>query len=669
MGERTPLALLSGPASGRMAVGEAITNIAAADVNKIGDIKLSANWMAAAGHPGEDAVLYDTVRAVGEQLCPALGIAIPVGKDSVSMKTRWAADGGRGTQEVVAPVSLIVSAFAVVDDVRRTLTPQLQSLPGDSSALFLLDLANGAARVGGSALAQAHQQTQGAPPDLDDPALVRAFFAAVRAASRAGVLAAYHDRSDGGLLTTVVEMAIAGRRTVHLDLAAAVARAPAGTSPLEVAFAEELGAVVQVARADVDKFREMLRAHGLPDAAVVEIGTVRDPAKGARAELVLQCGAGAAPLLRSYVGDLAKVWYETSYRMAALRDDPECAAEEFEGVYDEADPGLGAQLTFAFPRPDAGVPDANSVPRALAANPRRPRVAILREQGVNGQVEMAAGFVRAGFDAVDVHMTDLLAGRVDLRQFRGLAAVGGFSYGDVLGAGEGWAKSILFHAPTRQAFADFFARADTFAFGVCNGCQMLSTLKELIPGAEGWPRFVRNRSEQFEARFVPVAIPGAADGRPTTRSVILGPMAGSRLPISTAHGEGRAIFPDAPDQQAAAAALYAAGQVALQYVDNHGQPTQRYPFNPNGSVAAIAGVCSADGRVTIIMPHPERVHRWFINSYVPPAIRDAVTAAQAVHAVGSDDEQTALDEGPWAMLFHNARRWADSVPDLSTAAA
>ena len=338
--------------------------------------------------------------------------------------------------------------------------------------------------------------------------------------------------------------------------------------------------------------------------------------------------------------------------MAALRDDPDCAAEEFAGVFDPADPGLSAQLTFAFPRAAAGPAISVEMPLAGA-----PRVAILREQGVNGQYEMAAAFVRAGFEAVDVHMTDLLAGRVRLDSFRGLAAVGGFSYGDVLGAGEGWAKSILFHRATRDEFAAFFRRPNTFALGVCNGCQMMSTLHELIPGTEGWPRFVRNRSEQFEARFTPVAITaaeGAAAGTsasPATRSILFATMTGSRLPVAVAHGEGRAVFPDAADQEAAAALLASRGQVALRYTDNTGAPARRYPFNPNGSAGAIAGVCSADGRVTIVMPHPERVARWAVTSYVPPNVQSAVTAA---------GDGAHLDQGPWMEMFHQARAWVDA---------
>jgi phosphoribosylformylglycinamidine synthase len=637
MGERTPLALLDAAASGRMAVGEALTNMAAADVRSLGDIKLSANWMAAAGHGHEDAALYATVRAVGEQLCPALGIAIPVGKDSMSMKTRWTGADSR-PHEVVAPVSLIVSAFAPVDDVRHTLTPQLLPFAAPS-ALFLLHLAPGDARIGGSALAQVYGRlSENTPPDVDDPALLRRFFGAVRAAARAGHAVAYHDRSDGGLLVTLLEMAMAGRQSVDVDMAAVLALAPAGTPPLQALFAEELGAVVQVPADHMAAFVALMEAHGVREGvALARVGTAMVPAVAGHAELHVP------PLLPHVsVAELTRVWATTSYKMAAMRDDPDCAAEEFAGVADPADPGLTAHLTFPFPRTPPGPTPAP-----------RPRVAILREQGVNGHLEMAMAFVRAGFDACDVHMTDILSGHVTLASFVGLAAVGGFSYGDVLGAGEGWAKSILFHPGARAAFAAFFARPDTFAVGMCNGCQMLSALKELIPGTALWPRFVRNRSEQYEARLVQVQVPA------NTTSAVVGPMAGSLLPVAVAHGEGRAVFADAPDQEAAAAALAAAGQVALRYVDATGQPARQYPRNPNGSAGAIAGVCSADGRVTIVMPHPERVARWAVNSFVPPQVRAAVRAAGGDVTAGDTDAilPDHLDEGPWMEVFHSARRW------------
>ena len=599
MGERTPLAVFNAPASGRMAVGEALTNIAAARIEKLGDVKLSANWMAAAGHPGADADLFDTVRAVGMELCPALGIAIPVGKDSLSMKTVWEAGGE--AKSVVAPLSLIITAFAPVQDVRRTLTPQLRSNRGDTD-LILIDLGRGQNRLGGSVLAQVDLPMDAAVPDVDAPDDLKAFFAVIQELNAAGRLLAYHDRSDGGLLAVLAEMMFAGGCgvTVLLD--------DLGEEPLAALFAEELGAVIQVRVADRARVLNRLIAAGLGECSHV-IGTLN-----VEDQLILRY-AGETAFAASRV-ELRRLWSETSYQMQALRDHPECAREAFETVCDPADPGLNVRLTFN-PAEDIAAP--------FLANGAWPRIAILREQGVNGQVEMAAAFDRAGFAAVDVHMSDLIAGRVTLADFHGFAACGGFSYGDVLGAGEGWAKSILFNPRTRDEFAAFFARSDSFGLGICNGCQMMSNLHELIGGAELWPRFVRNRVEQFEARLSLVEVLSSP-------SLFLRGMEGSRLPIAVAHGEGRAEF---RTEDGADTAL-AAGIVPMRFVDNFGQATASYPANPNGSPGGIAGLCSRDGRFTILMPHPERVFRTVQHSWHPDGWGE---------------------DGPWLRLFRNARRW------------
>jgi phosphoribosylformylglycinamidine synthase len=600
MGERTPLAVLDAAASGRMAVAEAVTNIVAADVERIEDIRLSANWMAACGEPGEDADLYDTVRAVGEDLCPALGIAIPVGKDSLSMKTAWRDD--RGDHKVVAPVSLIVSAFAPVEDVRRTLTPRLRTDRGPS-CLLLIDLAGGRRRLGGSCLAQVYGQLGQDTPDCDDPSRLRAFFEAIVRLRRDGLLLAYHDRSDGGLFVTLCEMAFAGRCGVDMSLAAAD-RASVNAE----LFAEELGAVVQVAQSDEARVMAVLRSLGL-DACTRNIGHVVDE------DRVSVRGAGAEVFSATRT-ELRQAWSETSFRMQSLRDNPDCAREEYERATDPADPGLAARLSFD-PAEDVAAP--------FILSGARPPVAILREQGVNSQLEMAAAFHRAGFEPMDVHMTDLIAGRVPLGDFRGLVVCGGFSYGDVLGAGEGWAKSILFNAGLREQFTAFFGRSDTFTLGVCNGCQMLSALKALVPGADHWPRFFRNRSEQFEGRV------GLVEVLPTP-SVFFAGMSGSVLPIAVAHGEGRAQFPD----EASLEACMAGGLVSLRFVDNHGRPATAYPANPNGSPLGITGLTSRDGRATILMPHPERVFRTVQNSWHP--------------------EEWGEDSG-WMRMFRNARAW------------
>ncbi len=595
MGERAPLALLDAPASGRMAIGEAVTNIAAADVRSLADVRLSANWMAACGQPGEDAALFDTVRAVGEELCPALGIAIPVGKDSLSMRSAWPQDGAE--RAVVAPVSLIVSAFAPVRDVRRTLTPQLVTQPATS--LLLIDLGGGRDRLGGSCLAQVYGQLGAVPPDLDDAGRLRNFFTAIRRLSDTGVLLAYHDRSDGGIAITALEMAFAGNCGVALDLGE-VAAVPAAL------FSEELGALVQVADARLQEALDEFAAAGLAGS----VRAVGRPAPGRRVTL----RAGGRTWVDEKLESLRALWSDTTWQLQRLRDHPDCADEEQATRLDGDDPGLGWHLTFD-PQADVAAP--------MIASGARPRIAVLREQGVNSQVEMAAALVRAGFAAFDVHMTDLLEGRTGLEGFDGLVACGGFSYGDVLGAGEGWAKSILFNPRAREAFSAWFARPGTFTLGVCNGCQMLSSLKDLIPGAAAWPRFVRNRSEQFEARLSMVEIGDSP-------SLFLAGMSGSRLPIAVSHGEGRAEFAD-PAALAGARPL-----VALRFVDNRGRVTEHYPANPNGSPEGIAGLTTADGRVTISMPHPERVYRSVQNAWRPA---------------------DAGEDSGWMRMFRNARRW------------
>ncbi|MET0108184.1 MAG: phosphoribosylformylglycinamidine synthase [Candidatus Thiodiazotropha sp.] len=598
MGERTPLALLDAPASGRMAIGETITNIAAARIEKLSDIKLSANWMAPAGHPGEDAKLYETVKAVGMELCPALGIAIPVGKDSMSMKTVW----HEGDQEfaVTAPLSLIVSAFAPVTDIRSTQTPMLRSDAGDSD-LILIDLGKGKNRLGATALAQVYQQIGHHGADLEDPDALQRFFALIQELNQNDLILAYHDRSDGGLFTTICEMAFAGRCGVSVEID------DLGDDDLAILFSEELGAVIQVPHRDTDEVLKMLSDDGLGRCSHV-IGTLNgdDRIEFTRAGKKVLCAARV---------EFQQAWSETTRQMQALRDNPDCAQEEYDRIA-EADPGIQIKLSFD-PDEDIASP--------MVATGVRPPMAILREQGVNGQLEMAAAFHRAGFECVDLHMSDIIEGRVGLSGFRGLVACGGFSYGDVLGAGEGWAKSALFNSRARDEFEAFFNRQDTFALGVCNGCQMLSNLHQLIPGADHWPHFVRNRSEQFEARLVTVEI---CD----TPSILLNGMSGSKVPIVVAHAEGRAEFNDPQHLQDAAELT------VMRYLENNGELANRYPANPNGSPAGIAGLCNKDGRVTIMMPHPERVTRTVQYSWHP------------------DDWD---EDAPWLRLFRNARVWVD----------
>ncbi len=597
MGERTPLALINGPASGRMAVAEAITNISATRIEKLSDIKLSANWMCAAGYGGEDEVLFDTVKAVGMEFCPALGITIPVGKDSMSMRTTWRED--EADKAITAPMSLIITAFSPVSDVRKTVTPQLRTDLGDT-ALLLIDLGAGKQRLGGSCLAQVYQQIGDTAPDIDDPKLLSGFFNAVQQLLEDKKIIAYHDRSDGGTAITLLEMAFAGHCGLDIDLGS-------GGTVHGALFAEEAGAVVQVRASDLSDVMAIFAEHGLGDL-VQNIGS-------AVAGNDVQMRFAGSVVLHGQRLDFHRKWQELSYRMQALRDNSECAQQEFDGLI-EADPGLSSKLSF-----DAQL----DVAAPYIKTGVRPRVAILREQGVNGQMEMAAAFDRAGFSAVDVHMSDILSGRVSLADFKGLAACGGFSYGDVLGAGEGWAKTILFNARARDEFAAYFQREDTFSLGVCNGCQMMSNLHSLIPGAEFWPRFVRNRSEQFEARVAQLEIPESP-------SILLAGMAGSHLPVAIAHGEGRAEFADATQL----GNLQQSGKVALQFIDNHLAVTEQYPANPNGSPAGIAGASSADGRVTIMMPHPERVFRTVQNSWIA---------------------DNSVEDSGWMRLFRNARVW------------
>ncbi len=599
MGERAPLALIDGPASGRMAVAEAIMNIAAAPIETLSDIVLSANWMAACGHPGEDAKLFDTVRAVGMELCPALGIAIPVGKDSLSMKTVWQQQGRE--RAVTAPLSLVVSAFAPVSDVRRALTPELRDDAGESE-LWLVDLAAGRLRLGGSALAQVHAQLGSECPDVEDATTIRDFFASLQWLNAQGLVLAYHDRSDGGLFVTLCEMAFAGHTGLHVNLDTV------GEDPMAALFAEELGAVLQIRKADRDRVLERFTASPALTGHVHFLGT---PGGDDR----LRFEHGGERLLDTPRSVLQRVWRETSYHMQALRDHPDCALEELQRLDDRQAQPLHACLSFD-PGEDICAPFVVG---------RRPAVAILREQGVNGQVEMAAAFDRAGFDAIDVHMTDILEERVSLEDFQGIAACGGFSYGDVLGAGGGWASTILYNERSRVAFGEFFARSDTFALGVCNGCQMFAHLGELVSGAEHWPRFLRNRSEQFEARLVMVEVCDSP-------SIFFDRMQGSVLPVPVAHGEGRAEFRNHGDLQA----VREQRLTCLRYVESAGRPALAYPANPNGSSDGITGLTTADGRVTILMPHPERVFRSLQHSWHPPGWGE---------------------DGPWLRMFRNARAW------------
>ncbi len=598
MGERTPLALINAPASGRMAVAESITNIAASRIRALKDIKLSANWMCAAGHPGEDEKLYRTVEAIGMELCPALGITIPVGKDSMSMRTAWQENGE--DKSVTAPMSVVISAFSPVLDVRKTLTPELK--PKVSGKLFHIDLANGKRRLGGSIVAQCFNQLGKESPDVESAETLKNFFNAMQDCLEQSCLLAYHDISDGGLISTLAEMSFAGRCGFNVDVSGL------GKDVFSTLLSEELGAVVQVADENIEKVKATFNQYSIADA-LSDIGVCTT------SESVVISFNGDQ-VFASNRASLEKLWSANSYHMQKLRDNPICAEQEFATI-EQQDPGLSVSLSY----------DVNENIAAPYVNVSRPKMAILREQGVNSHVEMAASFDRAGFSAVDVHMSDILAGRQSLEDFKGLVACGGFSYGDVLGAGEGWAKTILFNPRAREQFEAFFQRDDSFSLGVCNGCQMMSNLKSLIPGAELWPHFVRNKSEQFEARFSLVKLE-------KTPSVFYQGMEGSHLPIAVAHGEGRAEF--ASDDVLAQAE--SSGTIAMRFISNHGETTENYPANPNGSPNGITSLTSTDGRATILMPHPERVFRTVSNSWAP--------------------DSWGEDSG-WMRMFYNARKFVN----------
>jgi phosphoribosylformylglycinamidine synthase len=600
MGERSPLALFNAPASGRMAIGEAITNIACAEIARLNDIKLSANWMVAAGHGSEDQKLFATVEAVGMELCPALGICIPVGKDSMSMRTVWSDSDSNEEKSNTAPLSLVVTAFAPVIDIRSSLTPELATDKGPSH-LYLIDLGRSQQRLAGSALAQVYRNLNGQSPDLDNAEDLIHFFDLVQLARQAKLLLSYHDRSDGGVFTTLVEMAFASRCGLDINLGES-------ENPIAMLFNEELGAVVQVLDEHSAQFEALAEGLGLLDC-VIQIATVN-----VNDEITVRHSSKA--LITKSRTQLQRQWAATSFQMQRIRDNSECAQQEFDSLLDSADPGLNIKLSF-------DVNDNISAPYINTAV--LPKAAILREQGVNGHVEMAAAFHRAGFAAVDVHMTDLIEGRVNLEEFNMVAACGGFSYGDVLGAGGGWAKTILFNDEVRRQFKKHFENPNTLTLGVCNGCQMVSMLHELIPGANDWPTFQRNRSEQFEARL---SLTTVTD----TKSAFFADMAGSQIAIAVAHGEGRAQFSSAESESR----FLQSTNVALQYVNNHGKVTADYPANPNGSIASIAGLCSDDGRVTIMMPHPERVFRASQNSWKP---------------------EVWTEDAPTLRLFRNARKW------------
>jgi phosphoribosylformylglycinamidine synthase len=619
MGERTPLAVINAAASGRMAVGESITNIAAAPIKDISDIKLSANWMAACGQPGQDAALFDTVKAVGMELCPALGISIPVGKDSLSMRTTWKDEGE--AKAVTSPVSLIVSAFAPVHDVRKSLTPQIKTDAGDTS-IILIDLGRGKNRLGASALSLVMGQLGNETPDVDSAEDLKAFFTAIQQLNNDGKLLAYHDRSDGGLYGTLTEMAFAGRAGLSINLDILTLEEGHGADQgdaknwagqiaerrneqtLRALFSEELGAVIQVRADEKSLVMDVLRSFNLGACSHI-IGKPND--RG-----VIEFTRDAKIIYAKPRAELHRLWSETSWRIARLRDNPACADAEYDRILDEAEPGMTPKISFDL---------TDNVAAPFLATGVRPRVAILREQGVNSHIETAYVMHQAGFTAIDVHMSDLIAGRVKLDDFQGIIAVGGFSYGDVLGAGEGWAKTILFNAALSDQFARFFARTDSFGLGVCNGCQMMSNLKAIIPGAHAWPKFTTNKSEKFEARFAMVEVLDSP-------SIFFNGMAGTQTPIAIAHGEGYADFSQTGDITEAVA--------AMRFVDNRGAVTEAYPYNPNGSPQGLTSVTTADGRFTVMMPHAERVFRSVQQSWHP---------------------ESWGEDSPWMRMFRNARKF------------
>jgi phosphoribosylformylglycinamidine synthase len=617
MGERTPIAIVNAAASGRISIGECLTNLASAYIGKIGNIKLSANWMVAAGEAGEDANLYDTVKTIGMELCPALGICIPVGKDSMSMRTSWKDSKGQDHKQV-SPLSLMVTGFSSVEDVRKTATPDLKST---DSALLLLDLGAGKNRLGGSTLAQVYNQVGNATPDLDDPKKFVSFFNAVQELLANDLLLSYHDRSDGGLLATLAEMAIAGRKgmTVLLDKLVGAGRTSNADvlSILSVLFAEELGAVIEIDKSKLATVMTVLAKHGVSEISHLIGNTSSEP--------TLNIQLNNKPLFSESITTLNRAWSELSFHMQAQRDNPACAREEYNGLLEE---NKGIQIKPSF---DVAEVEAFQTSNLALQTSAKPKVAIFREQGINGQNEMAFAFDRAGFESIDVHMTDLLSGQVDLADFAGLVACGGFSYGDVLGAGSGWAKSVLYNPKLKDMFTTFFERENTFTLGICNGCQMISQLKEIIPGAENWPQFLRNRSEQFEARYANIEILESP-------SIFFKGMEGSLLPIPVAHGEGRANFRQTGDFEK----CLTGNQISARYIDHNGEPTEVYPHNPNGSPNGATGFTTADGRATIMMPHPERCFRSVQMSYRPK-------------------DQFTGEAGPWLKMFQNARRFAAEV--------
>jgi len=612
IGERTPVAILNAPASARMAVAEAVTNIAAASIKSLSKLKLSANWMCAASKPGEGAGLYEAVKSVGLELCPALGVGIPVGKDSMSMSMKWSDREGR-KNEISSPLSLIITAFAPAEDISYTWTPVLQRREGHPTILIFIDLANGKERLGGSAVAQVFKQIGSETPDVEDPALIVSFFAACQKVRREhpDLVLAYHDRSDGGLFTTIAEMAFAGRVGVEVNLDAL----ESSHDPISALFNEELGAVIQIRARDFDVFGGAFEESGFPRRNLQVIANVNGTSQNQQ----FTVNSGSSTIFSRTRAELQTVWAGTSYKMQSIRDDPVSAQQEYSLIKDDSHNGLFYNLSF---RPEPS--------RAVTAHPK---VAILREQGVNGHVEMAWSFTQAGFLAVDVHMTDILSGRVSLADFKGLVACGGFSYGDVLGAGNGWASTVVLNDTARGEFSRFFARDDSFTLGVCNGCQFLSHLKEIIPGAEDWPEFKLNKSGRFEGR---VSVVEVVPSEVTETSVFLREMAGSKLPVAIAHGEGRAVFENDRRREKA----LASGLIPMRYVDSSGVPTELYPLNPNGSLGGVAGVQTPDGRIVGIMPHPERVTMLEANSWYPRELKEEWGAV-----------------GPWFQMFQSARKW------------
>ena len=594
-GERPPVALINPKASARLSIAEAITNIACAKIDKMSDIKISANWMAAAGHAGEDSAMYDAVETVGLELCPALGIAVPVGKDSMSMKTVWEENGQ--TKAVISPMSLNITTFAPVTDVRKTVTPQLRTDKG-TSELLLIDLGHGKNRLGGSCLAQVYNQVGDVSADLESAEDLLNLFNATQAMLADDLAMAYHDRADGGLLVTLLEMAFAGHCGLQVDVSTL------GEEFVGALTAEEVGIVIQVASDNIEKVEEILAKHNLSSLSHW-IGTVTDSSS-------IEIRSNDKVVLKGDRKTYQAMWAETSYKMQALRDNEQCAEQEFNVIQNDELAEISTAVSF----------DINEDITVEFDRNNRPKVAVLREQGVNGQQEMAAAFDKAGFEAVDVHMTDILSGKKTFAEFKGLVACGGFSYGDVLGAGRGWANSILLNPIARNEFKTFFEREDTFTLGVCNGCQMLSNLKEIIPGAQSWPKFVKNESEQFEARFSLVQIQESP-------SIMLKGMAGTRIPVAVAHGEGRMKFEGSVPSEIV-------NLVGINYVDSNGDATETYPMNPNGTQDGMTGLTTTDGRVTIMMPHPERVFRTVQNSWHP------------------DEWQ---EDAPWMRLFRNARKW------------